>query len=139
MNGTGLIARRVRRLVGKNAGEVRDFSSRSERPQAIVEATGEPGKILDATRRVADRGTVVLVGETLGRRVQLNLYPDVHLRGLMLVGVSPPLQTGEAALVETPVDDLAIQWAGECLVRVEPGVPLPLDALWYLLSGRADR
>ena len=35
-------------------------------------------------------GTIVLVGESLGRTAEMNLYPDVHARGLTLVGVEPP-------------------------------------------------
>ena len=83
--GRGLIAQQVRLLVGAPS------ETPVERPQAIVDTTGDPSVIAHATRRVADLGTVVLAGEPLGRQFELNLYPDVHVRGLTLVGVAPPL------------------------------------------------
>ena len=134
VSGTGLIARRVRSLVGERAADPRERPATSQRPRAIVEATGDPAAILESTRRVADLGKIVLVGESLGRRVQMNLYPDVHLRGLTLIGVSPPLQNAETALDETSLDDRVIRWCRECLVRAQSGVSLPLDAAWYVLA-----
>jgi hypothetical protein len=134
VNGFGLIAMRVRTLVGKNVEDVSERPS-AERPRAIVETTGEPGAILDATRRVADLGIVVLVGETLDRRVQIDLYPDVHVRGLTLLGVSPASQLAQATFGRTHTDDRAVQWCRDSLARVEPGGSLPRDAAWYVLSG----
>jgi threonine dehydrogenase-like Zn-dependent dehydrogenase len=128
VTGSGLIAQQVRALIGSafRAGDV-------ERPQAIVDATGDPTVIADATRRLADLGTLVLVGESLGQRMELNLYPDVHRRGLTLVGIAPPLQdaTLEAGI---DADDPVLGSCRELLVHVSSGAPLPRSGVWYRVS-----
>jgi threonine dehydrogenase-like Zn-dependent dehydrogenase len=117
----------VRVLVG-------DASGRSaEHPQAVVDATGDPAVIVDATRRVVDLGTVVLVGEALGRTVEMNFYPDVHVRGLTLVGVASPLQQPESSAVRTDEDPL-IAWCHESLVRVTSGAVGPPASAWYAVT-----
>ena len=70
----------------------------------IVETTGDPGTILDAIRRVADLGIVVLVGETLSRRFRIKPLSGRPCAGLTLLGVSPPLQSADAAFGKTRVD-----------------------------------
>jgi hypothetical protein len=131
VTGNGLIAQQVRALTG-NAVRWGD----GERPQAIVDVTGDPAVIADATRRLADLGRLVLVGESLGRKVELNLYPDVHGRGLTLVGIAPPLQHTEfEAGIEA--DDPALGSCRELLVQVPSGAPLPPDCAWYRVSADA--
>ena len=133
VRGSGLIARRVRALVRNDATAASQSFSTPEMPRAIVETTGDPAAILDATRRVANLGVVVLVGETLDS-VQMNLYSDVHVRGLTLLGVSPPLDSTEV-FGRVPVDDRVIQWCRARLVRVQTGVSLAPDAPWFVLPG----
>jgi hypothetical protein len=129
--GNGLIAQQVRALVGS---PVR--AAGVERPHAIVDVTGDPAVIADATRRIADLGTLVLVGENLGRNVELNLYPDVHGRGLTLVGMAPPLQHAAFEAGVEP-DDPALASCRELLVQVPSGVPLPPGGAWYRVSADA--
>ena len=125
------MARRVRALVAGRLG-----LERGERPRAIVETTGDPRAILDATRRVAELGIVVLAGESLGRGVaELNLYPDVHVRGLTLVGVAPPLQDARNSSTEPePVDASLVAWCLDGLVDVRSGSLVPDDAAWYCVT-----
>lgn len=81
VTGDGPLALAAReRLAGRPA---------QERPDVVVETTGDPDAILDAIARVVDCGTVVLAGPKLGEPVLLNLYTDLHARGLRLVGVDP--------------------------------------------------
>jgi hypothetical protein len=129
VTGNGLVATQVRALVGDD-----DRAAGVEPPTAIVDMTGDPAVIADATHRLADLGTLVLVGESVGRKVTLNVYSDVHLRGLTLVGVAPPLQraTFQAAIES---DDPLLESCRELLVQVPSGSPLSLDAAWYRVSG----
>ena len=56
-------------------------------PDAIVETTGEPDVVRAALERVDDLGTVVLAGPVADAAVSLDLYADLHVRGLTVVGV----------------------------------------------------
>ncbi len=132
VTGNGLIARQLSTLVTDGVRADRRASVVGP-PKAIVDVTGDPAVIADATRRLADLGTLVLVGESLGRRVKLNLYPDVHGRGLTLVGVAPPLQQATAH-AESEIDDPLLESCRELLVQVRFGAPLPLGGAWYRVS-----
>ena len=57
-------------------------------PAAIVDTTGDPAALADALARVDDLGTVVLAGPPPGEPVALDLYADLHVRGLTLIGVA---------------------------------------------------
>jgi threonine dehydrogenase-like Zn-dependent dehydrogenase len=57
-------------------------------PGAVIETTGEPDAIADALKRVADLGTVVLAGPPSADAGALDLYADLHVRGLTLVGLA---------------------------------------------------
>ena len=80
--GSGFVAGAVSALVG--AGGDGPLA-------AIVDTSGDPERIRAALGRLDDLGTLVLAGEPLGRPLELDLYPDVHVRGLRMVGV--PLRT----------------------------------------------
>lgn len=83
--GTGGFADEVRRLLAKRARP----AHRDARPSAIIETTGEPAAVKAALQRIADLGTVVLAGPLPSQPLALDLYTDLHVRGLTLVGVSP--------------------------------------------------
>jgi threonine dehydrogenase-like Zn-dependent dehydrogenase len=125
--GSGLIALQARALLGGR------FGLSTEQPRAIVDTTGDPEVIVDATRRIAALGTVVLAGEGLGRKAEMNLYPDVHVRGLTLVGVRPASQ--DALSAANNADDTLVASCREALVGVVAGTPLPRGATWYRVSG----
>jgi hypothetical protein len=133
VTGSGLIAQRVRVLLRDHAADD-GRSAAFEQPRAIVDTTGDPRVIVDAIRRVADLGTLVLVGESLGRRAEMNLYPDVHMRGLTLAGVARPLEGVGSSFVEPTVGGTDVEWSRELLVPVSSGAPLPPDAAWYRVS-----
>jgi hypothetical protein len=123
--GTGTVARHVRRLLAAKGIQ----APAEARPGAIVEATGDPRSLADALQQVASLGTIVLVGEPLGRAASLNLYSDLHVRGLTLVGVARPLLASDEEVASLPE---AIRAE---LALVAPGAVLPRDAGWYRLSG----
>lgn len=112
--GTGLVASEVRRQLG-SGGKV-------DSPQGIVETTGDPDAIAAALQRVADLGTVVLAGPLGTRRLDLDLYPEVHRRSLTVTGVSPRVQAADAP---TP----AVASADPTTIR--SGQRLSGDGLWF--------
>jgi threonine dehydrogenase-like Zn-dependent dehydrogenase len=74
--------------IGAELGGERERSS--ERPGTIVETTGEVSEIQAALARVRDLGTVVLVAAPAPDGPKLDLYTDLHVRGLTVVGVCVP-------------------------------------------------
>jgi hypothetical protein len=133
VTGSGLTAHQVRALLG-NGSPASSEHARFARPSAIVETTGAAPVIIEATKRLADLGTLVLVGESPTYELEMNLYPDVHVRGLTLVGVPPPLQAGD---VQSPAEtgDPIVESSRRLLVTVSAGASLPHDAAWYRVSG----
>jgi hypothetical protein len=59
----------------------------NEPPSAIIDTTGDAAEVVSALRRVEDLGTVVLAGPHASKVVALDLYADVHVRGLTIIGV----------------------------------------------------
>ncbi|MDQ6915960.1 MAG: hypothetical protein M3155_09150, partial [Actinomycetota bacterium] len=86
VSGDGLAAQAARGLLGP---PVR--GRRKPRLQAWIDFTADAEELTAATAAVEDLGVVVVAGEPGVRRVPINLYRDVHARGLRVVGVAPPL------------------------------------------------
>jgi threonine dehydrogenase-like Zn-dependent dehydrogenase len=57
------------------------------RPELVIETTGDPFIFLTILAVVADRSQIFLAGPSRGRRLDLNLYPDIHRRGIRVTGV----------------------------------------------------
>lgn len=62
--------------------------SAAERPAIVVETDGDPGSIRAALARVDDLGAVILAGPPPGP-MALDLYRDLHVRGLTVIGLAP--------------------------------------------------
>lgn len=88
VTGDGPLATRIRAALGAQATSGRSVSDGQPAsiPACIVETTGLSEVIGQALTRLADLGLLVLVGPPCA--LALNLYPDVHVRGLRLVGVA---------------------------------------------------
>lgn len=97
--------------------------------EAIIDTTGELAVIAAALGRLPELGTLVLAGEMRAHEMDLDLYRDVHVRGLRLVGIANPLQ-GRPDLAAT--NGTALPPPAEAVVAV----PLPHAALWFRMSGR---
>lgn len=80
VTGEGEVAAAVRAAVGTDA--ITEMA-----PSCIVETTGRPEVIEQSLARLADLGLLVLAG--VPQALTIDLYADVHLRGLRVVGVSP--------------------------------------------------
>jgi threonine dehydrogenase-like Zn-dependent dehydrogenase len=52
----------------------------------VIECTGQPAPIVEAFPLMARRGRLVLLGSPRGPSPEVNFYPDVHARGITIVG-----------------------------------------------------
>lgn len=82
VTGSGTLADALRSRLGSRccAGDAA--------PDAAIDTTGEPAVIRDLLARVADLGVVVLAGPPATEDVELDLYADLHVRGLTLTAVA---------------------------------------------------
>ncbi|MGH3112014.1 MAG: hypothetical protein ACRDOP_00935 [Gaiellaceae bacterium] len=127
VTGSGLVARLARARLGPDLARD-DYPT----PTAAIDATGDPDVITSVLGRVSELGTVALAGEAAGRVLDLNLYADVHLRGLRVVGIPAPLAA--ASFVDEDADARLLEDARAALTRVRPGESLPPRAAWYRVS-----
>jgi hypothetical protein len=117
--GDGLVAAEVRRLLPPTGG------GEGTRPRCVIDTTGDPEAIAEALGELEDRGTLVAAGPLGSRTFPLNLYADVHLRALRIVGVAPPLASGAVPdPAGTPV---------ATPVTVMPGAPIGAGQ-WFRLE-----
>lgn len=84
VTGAGELAAAIRAELGP--GE----PATEERPGTIVETTGAAAEIQAALARVRDLGLVVLAAAPAADAADLDLYADLHVRGLTVVGVTEP-------------------------------------------------
>ena len=121
VTGSGLIAAEARRLLREHG---RLAQEEGPPPTAAIETTGAPGAVADATKSVRDMGTIALAGEPLARAYDLDLYPDVHVRGLTLIGI-PRVQSPAGTSPEH---------ARHGLQELRTGEALDGTALWYCVT-----
>lgn len=75
---------------GPDAPALREaFPGEPSAPRTVVETAGSPASIALALAVAADHGTIVLVGPAASEPPTLDLYNDLHVRGLTIVGVAP--------------------------------------------------
>ena len=56
-----------------------------EEPRRLVDETGDVDEVERLLARVADLGEVVLAGPPLRRNATIDLYADLHVRGLTMI------------------------------------------------------
>jgi threonine dehydrogenase-like Zn-dependent dehydrogenase len=129
VTGSGFIAEEARRRL---ADEWRLAAAGERSPDAIIETTGDPGAIVEATRQVRELGRVVLAGEPLGRAYQLDIYSDLHVRGLRLIARG---RSDAVAPVATDIE------AGRKrrLQTLTAGEQLDASSLWFCVVSGASR
>ena len=86
VTGSGALAFAVRDELDVTPG------SSDERPGTVVVTSGEVAEIQDALVRVQDLGLVILVAAPTSDAPRLDLYTDLHVRGLTVVGVPEPAE-----------------------------------------------
>jgi hypothetical protein len=84
VTGAGELAAAIRAELGvpREPGE--------ERPGTVVETTGDAAEIQAALARVRDLGLVVLAAPLASGAPDLDLYADLHVRGLTVQGLAEP-------------------------------------------------
>jgi hypothetical protein len=118
--GRGLVAGLIRMMLGVPSGAA------PASPIAIVTTVADQDVLTACMSRLESLGTLVVVGESRGG-VDIDLYRDVHVRGLHLVGVAPPITSSPPSV--TP-SWFAGYLASHPASVVAPGAPLP-SASWY--------
>ena len=121
VEGRGLLARFTRILLGLEEAE-------PDRPAVIVDTVGSGASIAASAGRLANLGALILAAPTEGS-VALDLYPDVHRRGLTLVGVPLLERAGERP---APAPDALARLARRALGAGE--VESDRSVLWYRRS-----
>lgn len=119
VTGSGLVASEARHLLREQGRLVGEGGTPAA---AVVETTGDPSELARAIENVETMGTVVLAGEPLARTYDLDLYPDVHVRGLTLVGI-PRVESASGA-----------EHARDGLQELRTGEALDDAALWYCVT-----
>lgn len=90
--GTGLVAGEIRRLLRARGAAAP--AGGKKRLRCCVDATGDPAVIQEALSGLDDLETMIVAGPLAGRTFTMDMYPDLHVRGLHLVGIGPPLSDG---------------------------------------------
>lgn len=83
VTGDGELAATLRSRLAARAARDADVA-----PAAVIETTGAPAAIAAALARLDDLGTLVLAGPPAPEPVALDLYADLHVRGLTVVGIA---------------------------------------------------
>ncbi len=52
----------------------------------VIEATGSPEPINDSFSFIKTRGRIILLGSPRGETTHVNFYPDIHRRGISIIG-----------------------------------------------------
>lgn len=101
------------------------------RPDVVVDLTGDPATLRAATQRLADLGTLVLARDPTAQ-LDLDLYPDVHVRGLRLVGAPAPTPAEHGTPVDIPagIEDPA---------PASVGAPVSPNRAWYRVTAGTSR
>lgn len=117
--GDGAVAAEASRIL---RSQHRAAASGDASPSSVIDTTGDPERVRQALETAAPMGSVVLAGEASGRRYELDLYTDVHTRGLRVKGVPRP-----AADAPAPPEPLT---GGQ---ELRSGDALDSAALFYVL------
>jgi threonine dehydrogenase-like Zn-dependent dehydrogenase len=80
--GEGALAERLRS--GLEVTSANDNAA----PATVVETTGTVAGLEEALAVIGDLGTIVLAGPAPTEPATIDCYPDLHLRGITVIGVA---------------------------------------------------
>lgn len=83
VEGSGPLADRLRGRLGSAV------TPAGERPATVVDTTGDLARIEQLMHKVDALGTVVLAGPAVDPEGTVDLYADLHVRGLTVITVAP--------------------------------------------------
>ncbi len=128
VTGTGVVAASMRALIGVSAPSSRAGAGHldDERLPAALDTTGSSEEIMGLAARLHDLGTLVMAAPQTPSSGAVDLYSDLHRRGLRVVGV-PPLVVGIAS------PDVHISPAQPALLGQSTS-----SASWYRLENPGD-
>jgi hypothetical protein len=90
VTGSGIVASSIRALL-HGPSVLRDETDSEGNfpvsPLSVVDTTGSPSVIMSVANRLVGLGTLVLAGARISDPSPINMYSDVHKRGLRLVGI----------------------------------------------------
>ena len=86
VTGSGALASAIRTELDVTQG------GSDEQPGTVVVTSGDVAEIQEALARVRDLGLVVLIAAPTPDAPRLDLYTDLHVRGLTVVGVPEPAE-----------------------------------------------
>ena len=115
--GDGLLASRIR-------GRTSTDDNTGVPPAMVVETTGSTAGTARACSIVADLGTVLFAVTPLDGTTPYDLYPDVHRRGLALIGVPDPDGASD--------DGHAPPGAFSAPTEIRSGEAGPLSSRWFV-------
>ena len=124
--GTGALAEVVRALLaerGRDAGG-------PGRPAAIVDTPGDAAALRAALGRLDDLGSLVLAAPPADT-LDLDLYPDIHVRGLRIHGVAPAREL----VREASERGFHQRFLDLAHAAVPAGAPPPAAARWLEITG----
>jgi threonine dehydrogenase-like Zn-dependent dehydrogenase len=115
--GGGLLASRIRARITMN-------DDVTEPAEVVIETTGSAAGTTRACSVAADLGTVLLAVTPLEGTLSYDLYPDVHRRGLNLVGVPDP--AGDSHHGQGSMDAFSPP------SQIASGEPSPPTSQWFV-------
>ncbi len=124
VTGRGAVAACVARLLPERGGG---------RPAAIIDTTGDPSVLGRSIAALDDLGVLVLAGVAPRAPMSINLYPDVHVRGLRVIGGGPSCLQARAAVTSTTGEALPALLAHEPPDLHECPATSPRSG-WYCLA-----
>ena len=135
VTGSGIVAWLIRRLI---EGSI-DSSAVLEaaQPPTIVDTTGEPEVVAASLERIEDLGTLVLAGEPRKGTFPLDVYPNLHVRGLSVVGVSRPLSGDVLPPSDALASVMSVEDFRSGLATRRPDATETRAAMCYRVEGRS--
>lgn len=130
VHGAGALAKLIRLALGPAPQ-----ASGAQRPAVVIDVTGQQDTILEALRDVDDLGKVVLAGGCAIPEIQVDTYPDLHVRGIVLQGMPGFPDPNDRVADPGPLIDLAASLSQQ-MHPAFVGEPAPIGQLWYRVVRR---